>query len=42
MRVFLAGGSGVVGRALIPLLVEKGIITESELREKARELGVAE
>lgn len=29
-------------RALIPLLVEKGIITESELREKARELGVAE
>lgn len=29
-------------RALIPLLVEKGIITENELRQKARELGVAE
>jgi hypothetical protein len=29
-------------RALIPLLVEKGIITESELRQKARELGVTE
>ena len=29
-------------RALIPLLVEKGIISESELRDKARELGVSE
>ena len=29
-------------QALIPLLVEKGIITESELRDKARELGVVE
>jgi type IV pilus assembly protein PilB len=28
--------------ALIPLLVEKGIITEDELRNKARELGVPE
>jgi len=29
-------------QALIPLLVAKGIITEDELRDKARELGVAE
>ena len=29
-------------QALIPLLVAKGIITEDELRDKARELGVLE